>query len=193
MPASTKSFGSPPWGVPNIRSEPPRGVPNPPRRPAPRLRRVGRDLSDPQPIERPPHLGEPPLVDLPTRLRGEEVMAAAIGIQARWQTLRPEHRQTPPKARCRSLFLHQKGRIDLAGGIVHRHDQVEFGSPRKPRKLAPILVQHHAHTRLARPLAAVGTAPLGTLHQAGRVQLRLHPRVTPPEAMPLPQVLVEML
>ncbi len=42
--------------------------------------------------------------------------------------------------------------------------------PAKPCKLVPILMQHHAHTRLSRgPLAAVGP-PFRTLHQAGRVQ-----------------------
>jgi hypothetical protein len=54
-------------------------------------------------------------------------------------------------------------------------------------------VQHHALPRLALALAAVRPTPLGALHEARRVQLRLHPGVAPPEAVVAHQVLVEML
>ena len=54
-------------------------------------------------------------------------------------------------------------------------------------------MQHHPLERLALALAAVRPAPLGALHQARRVQLRLHPGVAPQEAVIAHQILVEML
>src|SRR5215211_2845053 len=89
--------------------------------------------------ERPRALGEPVLVDRLACLRGEEVVAAAIGIEARWQAARGEHIRKPAKARGRAFLLHQKGRIDLARGVVHRHDQIEVGLPGKPGETAAIL------------------------------------------------------
>ena len=65
--------------------------------------------------------------------------------------------------------------------------------PVQPGRARAVLVQHHARARLALALTPMRSAPLRTLDQAGRVQLRLHPRVAPPEAMPRLQVLVEML
>jgi hypothetical protein len=56
-----------------------------------------------------------------------------------------------------------------------------------------LLVQHHTLERLALALAAVRRTSLGALHEARRVQLRLHPGVAPPETVVAHQVLVEML
>src|SRR5205807_5320291 len=52
-----------------------------------RLRRVGRDVLDPEPRQRPADLGRLTLVDRLAGLRREEVMAAAIGVEARRQAL----------------------------------------------------------------------------------------------------------
>ncbi len=120
-------------------------------------------------------------------------MAAAVGVEARWQTPRREHLPARPKRRHRALFLDQEGRVELVGGIVHRHDEVERRRSRKPFRPAAILVQHHAHARLPRPLAPVRTAPLRSLDQAGRVQLRLGPGVAPAKPVPLLKMLVKML
>jgi hypothetical protein len=89
---------------------------------------------DPKLLERPPHLGEPILVDLLARLRSEEVVTAAIGIEARWKALVGEHLEQRPQRRARALLLDQERRINLAAGIVQGHDQVELGLPAKPSK-----------------------------------------------------------
>jgi hypothetical protein len=120
-------------------------------------------------------------------------MAAAISVEARRQALRREHFEQRLKRRDGAFLLDQKGWVNRVGGIVHRHDQIEHRLARKPGKPAAILVQHHALTRLARPLATVRAAPRGTFHQSGRVQLRLGPGVAPAEPVLLLNMLVEML
>jgi hypothetical protein len=127
------------------------------------------------------------------RLRRMEVVAAAIGVEARRQAVHGEHFNKRPKRRCGAFFLDQECRIDRAGRIIHRDNQIELRPACKPRCPRAVLVQHHALPRLALALAAVGAAPLGALHQARRVQLRLHPGVAPPEAVVAHQALVEML
>ena len=56
-----------------------------------------------------------------------------------------------------------------------------------------VLVQHHAPEWTALPLLAMGAALGGRLDQAGRVQIELGHRVAELVAMPLHQLLVEML
>ena len=52
-------------------------------------------------------------------------MAAAIGVEAARQTVLRDHLVQRAQGRVRALFGDQKSRVDLAGGIVQRHDQVE--------------------------------------------------------------------
>src|SRR5215510_13869978 len=120
-------------------------------------------------------------------------MAATIGVEAGGKAMLGEYLQQPSKRRCSALLLDKKRRIDVAGRVIHRHDQVELRLILKPSKAAAILVQHHAHARLARPLATVRAAPRSRAHETSRMQLCLHPRVAPAEIMLLLQVLVKML
>jgi len=76
--------------------------------------------------------------------------------------------------------------------IVQRHDQIELRFVGKPGKAAAILMQHHANAGLSRPLAPMRPSPLGSLDQAGRMQLRLHPGIAPAEAVLVLQLLEEM-
>src|SRR6516225_5172435 len=105
------------------------------------------------------HLRELAPVNSLPRLRRVEIMAAAIGIEARRKPLRREHLQKPTKRRNRAFFLDQKRRVDRAGGIVHRDDQIKLRRPAEPRKPAAILMQHHPFARLAWPFATVRPAP----------------------------------
>jgi hypothetical protein len=58
---------------------------------------------------------------------------------------------------------------------------------------APILMQHHPFARLPFPFAPVSTAPLGPVHKARRVKLRLDEGVAPAEIVIAQQVFMEML
>ena len=56
----------------------------------------------------------------------------------------------------RAFFRHKERRIDLAVGIVHRHDQIPplIG---EPLMRGPILVQQHANHWAAGPFTPVGS------------------------------------
>jgi hypothetical protein len=72
------------------------------------LRRIGRNVLDAEAIERPAHLGQPGLVDLAAGLGREEVVAAAVGVEAGRQALGREGLKQPLEARRRALLLHQE-------------------------------------------------------------------------------------
>src|SRR5438876_12267270 len=65
---------------------------------------IGRNMLNSQAFERAPNLGEPALVNRLASLRGKEIVAAAVGIETRRQTLRREHRQQRPKGPIRCLL-----------------------------------------------------------------------------------------
>ena len=132
-------------------------------------------------------------VGLAASLRRVEIMAAPIGVEAQRQAMAPEHLAQRPKRRSRAFLLDQKGRIDRARRIVHRHDQIERRLAREPDVPRTVLMQHHARQRPARPLAPMRPAPLGLLQQALRLQKRLRPGVAPREAVVAHQMLVKML
>ena len=120
-----------------------------------------------KPIERAAHLREPVFVNGFARL-GREEMAAAVGIEARRQAFGREHLQQCTKGRYRAFLLDQESRIDRAGGIIQRHDQIELRNSCKPRKSAAVLMQHHPFTWLARPFATMRAASRRAFHQPRR-------------------------
>jgi hypothetical protein len=65
------------------------------------------------------------LVDRAAGLGREEVVAAAIGVERAEQAMLGHHLAQRHEAAHRPLLLDQEGRVDLAGGVVHRHDQIE--------------------------------------------------------------------
>ena len=67
---------------------------HPLRAPA-RFRRVGRNMLDAESRQGPSHLRQMRFVDLAAGLRREEVVAAAIGVEARRERRAPEHLQQP--------------------------------------------------------------------------------------------------
>ena len=84
-------------------------------------------------------------------------MAAAIGVETAWQTVLRDHLMQRTQGRVRAFFGDQKGRVDLARGvvplalplasspgIVQRHDQVERRLAVQPFVSRPVLVQHHS-------------------------------------------------
>jgi hypothetical protein len=92
-----------------------------PLRAASRFRRIGRDMLDSQALQRPADLGELFLVDRTVRLRRVEIMAAAIGVEARCRPVNGEHFEQRRKRRSGAFLFDQERR----GRIVHRHDQVD--------------------------------------------------------------------
>ena len=119
------------------------------------------------------------LVDRLARLRREEVVAAAVGIEARRQAVRGEHLQQRAKGRGRAFLLDQKRRVDRAGRVVHRHDQVERRLARKPRRARAVLMQHHALARLALALATMRSAPPAPARPARPCATASSPRCSP--------------
>src|SRR3954447_13348960 len=68
-----------------------------------------------------------------------EVMAAAVGVEGREQSMRCDHLLEPHKARSRALLLDQDGREDRARGVVQGHDKIEFRPLRQPGVLRAVL------------------------------------------------------
>jgi hypothetical protein len=64
---------------------------------------------DTQPLERPADLGQANLVDSPAGLERHEIVAAAIAVEARRQSLGEERLQKSLKARRRAFLLDQEG------------------------------------------------------------------------------------
>ena len=95
--------------------------------------------------------------------------------------------------RRRPFLLDQKHRVDLARRIVHRHDQIHRRQTLEPGVPRAVLVQQHAPQRPARPLLAMRRTLRRLPHQARRVQRQLRHRVAQHVAVPLHQLLVEVL
>lgn len=74
----------------------------------------------------------PALVDRLAGLRGVEIVAAAVGVEAAEQALPGDRLDEPAKARRRAFLLHQEHRVDRAGGVIHGDDQVERRLPDQP-------------------------------------------------------------
>jgi hypothetical protein len=98
-----------------------------------------------------------------------------------------------PEARRRALLVDEEGRVDLARGIVHGHDQVDLPLERgQPQMARAVLVQHHPDHRPARPLLAMRRALDRRAPQAGRCQHALRPAIACGKPMPLGRPLVKM-
>ena len=120
-------------------------------------------------------------------------MAAAIRVQARRDAVLHQYLQARPQRRHCALLLDKERRVDLARRIVHRHDQIERRLSLQPFGAAAVLVQHHADARL--PLTLLAMTALLPLHanQIGVLQPALHQAVAQRVAVPLHQMLVEVL
>src|SRR5262249_26258518 len=77
---------------------------------AARLRRIGRDMLNAKPCQRPTDLGQPFFVDRLAGRRCEEIMAAAVGVEARWEAPGGGHFEKRTKRRNGPFLLYQKFR-----------------------------------------------------------------------------------
>jgi len=120
-------------------------------------------------------------------------MAAAIGVELHEQAVALDHLDQPPQAAHRAFLLDQEGRIELAGGVIHRDDQVERRSAGEPRVPRAVLVQHHASHRPARAFTAMRPAPGRRRHRAGLLQVQPGGGVAELVAVALLELLVKVL
>jgi hypothetical protein len=161
---------------------------------APRLGRVGRDVLDAELRERPPDLGRLILGDRRARLGRVEIVARPVGVERAWQAVRHDHLGERSEAAAGAFFLDQEGRVELAGHVVLRDDQIErCVERRQPAVRRAVLMQQHAAQRPARALLAVRAAARRLGEQPGRLQAQLDPGVAQAEAVVLAQLVVEVL
>jgi len=91
---------------------------------AARLGRIGRDVADAELRQGAPDLG---LRALRHRLPGlgrMEIVAAAVGVELAEQAVLVDHLGPRAKARCRTLLLDDKPRVDRAGRVVEGDHQI---------------------------------------------------------------------
>ncbi|MGH6857037.1 MAG: hypothetical protein ACRECP_05165 [Methylocella sp.] len=96
------------------------------------MRRSGRDMFDAELLKRPADLCQLRAVDLAARCRRVKIMRAPIRIEVQGQAMRAKHLDQRPEGRGRAFLLDQKRRINLAGGIVQRDNQIERRRARQP-------------------------------------------------------------
>jgi len=134
----------------------------------------------------------PPAEPAPAKAGGrEKIVTAAIGIKRAEQSLRGDRLGQPEKARHRAFFLHQDRRINLARGVVHRH-QVQIAETGQPDVLRRVLMQHHARHRAPVAFAPVRAAPRGFFDQPLALQETLRPAVAPAETVVPCQIFVKV-
>jgi hypothetical protein len=98
-------------------------------------------------------------------------MAAPVGIKCAEQAVFGDRLGQPQEARHRPFLVHQDRRIDLPGGVVERHDEIQVAPERPdPTVGRAVLEQQHSRQRSPHPLLAMSAAPLGFRHQPSRLQ-----------------------
>jgi hypothetical protein len=150
-------------------------------------------VADAELLERPADLGQLGLGNLAASFRGDEIMAAAVGVELHEQAVALDHLDQPAEAAERAFLVDQKRRVELAGGVIHGDDQVERRLALEPGVLRAVLVQEHAAHRPARPLAPMGATPRCRRHRPGLLQVDPGGRVAELIAVPPLQLLVEVL
>ena len=158
----------------------------------PGLGRIGRDQLDVELLKRTADLGRLVLVHRAAGLGRVPVVAGPVGVERAEQPALPDHLGQRPETRHRTLLVDEEGRVDLAGGVVHGHDQVPPAA-RHPRVVRAVLVQHHAGKRTARTLAPVRAAPGRSPHAPTCLQGQAHPVVAALAVVLGDQLLVEVL
>lgn len=139
-------------------------------------------------------LGGLALVDLAARLRGMEIVRAAIGVEGAEEALRGDRLEQPEEARHRPFLLDQEGRVDRARRIVEGDDEIELLlDPGEPAMGRAVLEEQHARQRPALAPLAMHAAALRRAHQPGGVQRQPGHRVAQLVAVPLDEMLVEVL
>jgi hypothetical protein len=166
--------------------------PERPLRTAPRLRRIGSDMFDPQLRQRPADLGRTAAIDR-AGLGGAKVVRAAVRIEAHRQAVLGENLLQRPEGGGCALLLDKKGRIDRPRRVVERDNEVKSRLAIEPGVPRAVLVQHHAPQRPPLALPAVGSFARRLRNNARPLQMQLQPGVAPAEAVVLDEMLVEML
>jgi hypothetical protein len=109
-------------------------------------------------------------------------MAAAIGIKGAEQAILGDRLMNAAKAAVGAFLGAEKGRYDLAGGIVQRHHQIAM-TLAKPEMLARILMDHHPPHRPPGTAQPVRPAALHRGDQPGLQQHQPRPGIAPEKAV----------
>ncbi len=152
-------------------------------------------MGDAELRERPADLRRPGLVDLAAGLRRIEIVRAAIGVERAEQALPGDRLGQADKARGGAFLCHQDRRVDRPRRVVECDDEIEIMLERAdPAMRRAVLEQQHAGQWPALALLAMpAAAPFLRRDQPGRVQRQPGHRVAELVAVPLHQLLVEML
>src|SRR6516162_5175911 len=82
-------------------------------------------MLDPELRQRAPNLRQRTRIYLLARLGRVEIVTAAVGVEAQRKPVFGENVGQATERRERPFFLDQKARVDLAGCIIKRDDQIE--------------------------------------------------------------------
>ena len=109
-------------------------------------------------------------------------MAPRSGVEGAEQAVPGDNVAQTLEAAHRAFLFDQKGRVDLAGGVIHGHDLIEVAvETRGPAMRRAVLVQQHARQRPPRRLLAMDTRARRHRQQLALIQERLGPAVAPGE------------
>ena len=130
-------------------------------------------------------------VHLASGLGREPVLCGPIGVERAEQTVLRDHLVERAKGALGAFLLDEKGRIGLVRGVVHGDDKVP-PLPRHPLVRGPVLMQHHARQRPARPLAPVRASACRRPLAPMSLERQADPVVAPRHAVIVAELLPEM-
>src|SRR6267378_5854887 len=133
------------------------------------LRRVGRNHLNPQFLQGPSHLRRPRAIDRLTGFRGMEEMASPIAVERTESAFSFDDFPQSGHHRGGRFFFHQLRVVDLAGGIVENHQQIESTLILKPSVRTAIQMQQHPRQRAPWPPPPMYSSFPTLLHQPGHL------------------------
>ena len=147
--------------------------------PAPGLRRVGRNMLDPQLRHRSPQLRQAPLIHRSFGRRRVKRPVRAIGVEGHREAVLPKHPRQRRHHGVAALAPIERGMQHLVRRIVRNRDErLAFLRPqRQPWMRAAIEMQQLAEARPRLPSSPMPAPRAMLLDQAGRLQRVLHEAV----------------
>src|SRR5215475_13078751 len=118
------------------------------------------------------------MIDRLISLRGKKEMAGSIAVKRTKHALPLNHLAQRCHYCAGRYLLYQLGVIDLAGGVIHDHQQVVPAIVTEPAMLTGINVQEHPGQGPPRSPLTIFAALALRLYQSRSLQSLLHPGVT---------------
>src|SRR5215831_14967851 len=104
-------------------------------------------------------------------------MAGSIAVKGTEQSLPLNDIAQRGHHRPRGFVFDQLGVVNLTGGVIQNHQQIQPSVILKPLMMAAINVEQHAGNRPTWPAFAVGLSIATLVHQTRTLQQGFHPRV----------------